>query len=180
MLVNELMEQKHISKYELSKKSEIPYMTLNDICNDRTRLEKCSAETVYKLAKALGVSMEALLEPRMTERQEFENFLREVAIKVAEEYPQLSKVYLFGSRANGTYTDKSDVDLILEFSESISLITLSGIRLTFIDLLGVDVDVVHGPIPKDSLLVINRKVEIYDRKRQEGSRKNSRGSKNRN
>lgn len=26
------------------------------------RLEKCSAETIYKLSKALGVSMEALIE----------------------------------------------------------------------------------------------------------------------
>lgn len=25
----------------------MPYATLNDICNGRTRLEKCSAETIY-------------------------------------------------------------------------------------------------------------------------------------
>ena len=36
--------------------------SLNDICSGKTRLEKCSAETVYKLAKALGVSMELLTE----------------------------------------------------------------------------------------------------------------------
>jgi hypothetical protein len=40
----------------------IPHATLNDICRRKTKLEKCSAETVYKLAKTLGVSMELLTE----------------------------------------------------------------------------------------------------------------------
>ena len=38
------------------------FRSLNDICSGKTRLEKCSAETVYKLAKALGGSVELLVE----------------------------------------------------------------------------------------------------------------------
>ena len=65
MDINEIMQQKNISKYRVAKNSGIPYMTLNDICNGKTRLDKCSAETVYKLAKELNVTMEELLEPIM-------------------------------------------------------------------------------------------------------------------
>ena len=57
MLLDELMRQKNISKYRLSKSSEIPYSTLTDILSGKARLERCSAETVYKLDKELGVSM---------------------------------------------------------------------------------------------------------------------------
>ena len=49
-----------MTKYRLAVAAEVPHATLNDICSGKTRLEKCSAETVYKLAKALDVSMEML------------------------------------------------------------------------------------------------------------------------
>ena len=42
-----------MSMYRLSKISKVPYATLNDICNGKTQLVKCSAETVYRLAQAL-------------------------------------------------------------------------------------------------------------------------------
>ena len=51
-----------MTKYRLAIEAGIPHATLNDICSGKTKLEKCSAETVYKLAKALGVSMETLTE----------------------------------------------------------------------------------------------------------------------
>ena len=57
MIVNELMIKKNISMYRLSKNSGIPYTTINDICSGKAQLEKCSAETVYKLSKELDVSM---------------------------------------------------------------------------------------------------------------------------
>ena len=74
MIINTLMEQKHISQYRLAQKTGIPYMTLNDICNGKTRLEKCSAETIYKLAKGLNVTMEKLLEPTLIHRPTFDLF----------------------------------------------------------------------------------------------------------
>ena len=54
MDINKLMQAKRLSKYRLAMRSGVPYMTLSDICSGKTRLEKCSAETVYKLAKALA------------------------------------------------------------------------------------------------------------------------------
>lgn len=58
----ELLEQKHITKYRLSKMSGVPQSTIADICNGKSKLAKCSAETVYMLSKALDVSMESLFE----------------------------------------------------------------------------------------------------------------------
>ncbi len=60
-----------MTKYRLSVQSGVPHATLNDIFSGKTKLEKCSAETVYKLSKALGVSMELLTESgiRQAERE---------------------------------------------------------------------------------------------------------------
>lgn len=84
MRIKQLLENKKISIYKLSKKSGVPYATLNDICNDKTSLEKCSAETVYKLSKALEVSMEELVSPYMEKRPRFENFKSYVCHMVKE------------------------------------------------------------------------------------------------
>jgi plasmid maintenance system antidote protein VapI len=74
MTVNKLLEQKNMTKYRLAKTSGVPHTTVIDICAGRTRIEKCSAETLYKLAKALDVTMEDLLADNMEYRQGFETF----------------------------------------------------------------------------------------------------------
>ena len=55
MRINNLLAQQKMSKYRLSKTSGVPYATVSDICSGKARMEKCSAETLYRLAKALGV-----------------------------------------------------------------------------------------------------------------------------
>ena len=60
MMIDDLLRERNMTRYRLAVTAGIPHATLNDICSGKTRLEKCSAETVYKLAKALGVSMELL------------------------------------------------------------------------------------------------------------------------
>ena len=62
MIFSELINKKNITMYRLSSQSGIPYTTINDICSGKTKLEKCSAETIYKLAKTLNVDMEFLTE----------------------------------------------------------------------------------------------------------------------
>lgn len=62
MDLNEFINNKGISKYNLSKISDIPYSTLMDISHGKTKLEKCSAETIYKLAKALDCTMEEIMQ----------------------------------------------------------------------------------------------------------------------
>ena len=71
MIIDDLLRERNMTKYRLAVTAGIPHATLNDICRGKTRLEKCPAETVYKLAKALGVSMELLTGSgiRQTERE---------------------------------------------------------------------------------------------------------------
>ena len=60
--------------YKRQVQSGIPHATLSDICSGKTRLEKCSAETVYKLAKVLNVSMELLTEDGIREAEREQSY----------------------------------------------------------------------------------------------------------
>ncbi len=80
--------------------------------------------------------------------------------KIAAEYP-IKRVVLFGSRADGRQREDSDVDLIIEFTEAVSLITLSQIKMRLEAMLSLSVDIVHGPIRSDDLLEIGKEVELY-------------------
>jgi len=74
MLLKQLLEERDISMYRLSKMAEVSKSTITEICNGTLSLEKCNAGTVYKIAKALTVSMEDLLSPCFEERCSFELF----------------------------------------------------------------------------------------------------------
>ena len=50
MLMNDLLEKQHMTKYRLSKESGAPQATINDICSGKADLEKCLAGTLYRLA----------------------------------------------------------------------------------------------------------------------------------
>lgn len=69
MSINEIIVQSGMTKYRVAKLSGIPHATLNDLCSGKSHIEKCSGETLYKLAKALGVSIECLLDGPMAEKQ---------------------------------------------------------------------------------------------------------------
>lgn len=74
MRLTDIIKNKNISKQTLSHISEVPYSTVCDICNEKTDLKKCSVETVYKISKALNMSMEELVFPYLGERIDFELF----------------------------------------------------------------------------------------------------------
>ncbi len=80
---------------------------------------------------------------------------------VAKEYP-IERAELFGSYANGQSTAASDVDIIMEFSTpQVSLLMLNDIRYRLEELLQTKVDLVHGPLPADGLLEIDRRITLY-------------------
>ena len=90
------------------------------------------------------------------------NQIAEAAKTAAAEYP-ITRIDLFGSYANGTNTENSDVDLLVEFDRSqiITLLTLSGLKIRMEELLNTPVDVISSPIPKDSILEIEKVVPLY-------------------
>lgn len=72
MRINEIIVQSGITKYRLAKISGVPHATLNDLCSGKSQIEKCSGETLYRLAKALEISIEMLLESAMEQKIEYE------------------------------------------------------------------------------------------------------------
>lgn len=84
MTVQKYLEKKNISRYRLSKTSGIPYTTITDICSGKAKLEKCSAETIYKLAKSFDISMEELLEPCFEQRSSFDLYKSNVCHELKE------------------------------------------------------------------------------------------------
>ena len=84
MTIQEILKNRKMSVYRLAKESGIAYTTCNDLVSGRARLEKCSAGTVYKIARALDVTMEDILEPCFLKRGSFDNFRSNICHRVKE------------------------------------------------------------------------------------------------
>lgn len=69
--------------------------------------------------------------------------LKEKSKDIAQRY-HMKKVILFGSRADNTFRNDSDVDLIVEFDEPVSLLKLAKIKLAFEESIGMPVDIVYN------------------------------------
>lgn len=69
MTLQQVMKEKGLTRYQLSKTSGIPWATLSDICSGRTKLERCSGNTLMKLSGALGLSLEQLLALKVEEKR---------------------------------------------------------------------------------------------------------------
>lgn len=59
---NELLREKNVSVYQVSKQSGIPYSTVLDIFSGKTKLEKCSVGTLHAIADFFNMSMDDIYE----------------------------------------------------------------------------------------------------------------------
>ena len=74
----------------------------------------------------------------------------------------IRKASYFGSYAEGQQTEKSDLDILVEFHKpAVSLFVLSSVKNNLEDLLKIPVDVIHAPLSGDSFIKINREVQIF-------------------
>lgn len=62
MNIQEIIKEKGMSKYSLSKASGVPWSTLSDICSGKTDLNRCSVKTLSKLSKVLEIPIEEIME----------------------------------------------------------------------------------------------------------------------
>ena len=60
MKINAFLAQRNMTQYRLAKLAGLPNATISDICSGKAKIEKCSAETVFRLAKALDMTMDEL------------------------------------------------------------------------------------------------------------------------
>jgi transcriptional regulator with XRE-family HTH domain len=82
MNINALLEQKNLTKYKLSKISGVPFTTVSEITTGKTKIKNCTGKNLYKLAKALGVTIEDLLADSMEYRRSFDIFKSNVCHQV--------------------------------------------------------------------------------------------------
>ena len=88
--------------------------------------------------------------------------IRESVQDIIVKYP-IKKISLFGSYADGNSNEDSDIDLLVEFlSSNVSLVMLYNIKEEIENKLHKKVDLIHAPIDEDSLIKINKVVEIYE------------------
>ena len=59
---NKLKEMK-ITQYKLAKISGVPYTTINELVNNKADINKCTAETVQKIAVSLETEVSKILNP---------------------------------------------------------------------------------------------------------------------
>ena len=72
MTINDLLQQKNMTKYKLSKSSGVAFTTVSEITTGKTKITNCTGDTLYRLAKALNVTIEDLLADSMEYRQSFD------------------------------------------------------------------------------------------------------------
>ncbi len=99
MELTSLLREKQLSVYQCAKESSVPYTTLLDIVKGKTRIEKCAAETIYKLAKTLDVTMEELLEE---------------CFKENENIPDTRDFEIYKSNICHLVKDKGDIEFIID------------------------------------------------------------------
>lgn len=67
--------------------------------------------------------------------------IKEIVVPIARFYG-VKRLYLFGSYAKGTASEKSDIDLLVEKGKPMSLLKLSGMRRMVQEALNLSVDLV--------------------------------------
>lgn len=83
-MLDTYLKEKNMTMYQCAKLSGIPYTTLSEVVRGKTKIEKCSAETVYRLSRILHVSMEELIQDSVDVRENFEIFKSNVCHSIKD------------------------------------------------------------------------------------------------
>lgn len=62
MNMQSMLQARNMSMYRLSQISGVPKTTVIDICSGKSDIEGCTARTVMQLSRALGCTMEELMQ----------------------------------------------------------------------------------------------------------------------
>lgn len=88
--------------------------------------------------------------------------IKAIITPIAQRY-NMKEVYLFGSYARGEATEKSDIDLVMDFSDTITLFTYAEIIEELEKLFGKKVDIVSHNSASPRLLyqIIDEEILMY-------------------
>lgn len=145
-LIREARERARLSQNDLARRAGVAQSVISAYEADR---REPGIRTLAKLIEATGHSLTVELEPPPRSRlglpdtrlgRRLRRHRREV-IELADQRGARN-IRLFGSVARGEDTESSDIDLLVDLDDKVSLITLAGLRRELSDLLHVEVDVV--------------------------------------
>lgn len=105
MTINEILKEKNMTKYRLAKLSGIPNATLSELCSGKTNIEKCSGETLYKISRVLGVSMEALVKDAVMKKEVEKNLEKTYECALPEYLQHDLDEYKKGMKEGSTLMD---------------------------------------------------------------------------
>jgi plasmid maintenance system antidote protein VapI len=108
LTLQDIMREKNLTKYSLSKKFGIPWATLSDICSGKTNMRRCSAGTLMKLSQALGISMEELLAIPVGAQRDNKGKPVDrsyLGVDLPESIQKAIRDYLQGEQENSAYLD---------------------------------------------------------------------------
>ena len=89
--------------------------------------------------------------------------IRNTITPIARSYG-VKRIYLFGSYANGSADENSDIDLLIEKGKPLSLLKLSGLRQDVQEALEISVDLVTTSGIEDDFYkeIIGTEILIYE------------------
>ena len=123
MIIDNLLREAKMSRYKLSKESGVAQATISDICSGKASMDKCSAGTLYKIAKVLNVTVDSLLEA------EEQSATKKAATELYGGYdklPDASRTFMEAVYQNSDLTglyekiredEKQNKDILLEFQD---------------------------------------------------------------
>ena len=77
-MIKQELEKRNMSIYKCSKLSGIPYTTLRELTNNKSKFENCSIKTINKLALVLKIPIGNLIANELEYRMTFEEFKSEI------------------------------------------------------------------------------------------------------
>lgn len=109
MTIQQLLREKGISRYSLSKISGVPWSTLSDICSGKTNLKRCNVGTLSKLSKVLEMPIEEIMELKVEEKDDLNKGKPKDKSYLESNLPnnleKALKSYIEGEKENALYLD---------------------------------------------------------------------------
>ena len=112
MYLNQLMNEKHMSRAQLGSVSGIPESTLRDILNGKTRLDHCEALTLLTLADALDTTVEDIIEHYWEEVTDAEPEWDEPELITVHDEDALANFYMLAEKTLSSLRCVSDMRFI--------------------------------------------------------------------
>ena len=81
-MIKDELKKRNLSIYKCSKMSNIPYTTLLELVNNKSKFENCSIKTINKLAVVLDIPISELIASELEYHMPFEEFRSEICHKL--------------------------------------------------------------------------------------------------